>query len=312
MIVSSPVPARYAGSPILTYLANRFTYLGEEEWRELLLAGKIECGGERCGLEWRVVARQVVAVDLPPFPEPPADLRYRIVYEDPWLLAVDKPGNLLVHRRGRSLTSNLIYQLRYGQPPFYPEANLVNRLDRETSGLVLVAKERTTTQKMDAQLARQEMEKEYLAVVWGRPQPAAGTIGLAIGTRPGGVVPYRLGTGAVTAAKTAQTRYATVGPVGAAMTLLRLQPLTGRTHQLRVHLAALGHPLVGDKLYGQSEAAYLAWRDEGVDCTEKLGFSRQALHCHRMVFSHPHTGLPTEVVAPLPADLAALLAAPPG
>ena len=194
---------------------------------------------------------------------PPPPLEYTVLYEDEWLLAVNKPGNLLVHAKGRYVRENLIYQLRTYHDPPLPHVNLINRLDKETSGVILLAKDKEMLREMSRQFAVGEVTKTYLAIVHGIPNPASGTISLPIGKvkQPGKGDHFGIDE---VGGKTAVTHYETLksckvyrrgrgerGEEGELeISLLRLTPKTGRTHQLRVHTKALGHPIVGDKRYG--------------------------------------------------------------
>jgi 23S rRNA pseudouridine1911/1915/1917 synthase len=199
-----------------------------------------------------------------------------ILFEDEWLVAVDKPAGLVVHPTYKNASGTLLDVLRARQPDatFSP----IGRLDKLTSGIVVVAKSGTV--HADLQRTWPAADKEYLAVVEGRVEPARGEIDLPLGTDP------------------ADRRRRIVRPDGAASvtqyervvgnggrSLLRCRPVTGRRHQIRVHLAARGWPIVGDAVYGQA----------------LVGFPRHALHACRVAFTHPVTGLwidlsPTRVV----------------
>jgi len=234
---------------------------------------------------------------------PPADLSYTILYEDPWLLAIDKPGDLLVHRSGRSVTHNLIYQLRFFHQPLYSEVGAVNRLGRETSGVILLARRPQFLASLNALFARHAVTKSYLAVVAGHPATDQGRIDCPIGRNSGSVISYRYCVGArAVGAKTAVTRYQVVARYPSC-SVLRLWPETGRTHQLRVHLAHIGHPILGDKLYGATDQEFLAWRDRPVTEQGEGKVRRQALHAESLEFVHPWTGEVLRVVAELPMDM---------
>lgn len=310
MIFSSVVPTDSHAWPLVGYLARRFTYFSLAEWQGQLARGRISRNGEPCAEETLLLlAGDTITFDFDQeeFPEPAADLSFRIVYEDAWLLGIDKPGNLLVHHQGRSLTHNLLYQLRHVRQPPYPLAGLVNRLDRETSGVVLVARHPDYLSRLNGLFARQEVRKRYLAVVNGRPEPGQGVIAAPIGRDPDSLISYRYCAGPkALLPKTALTEYQEVACCGK-RTLLRLQPRTGRTHQLRVHLAHIGHPILGDKLYGRSDQEFLAWRDRTppVAVAEPPAGqgSRQALHAESLSFIHPWTGEEVMISAPLPADM---------
>jgi 23S rRNA pseudouridine1911/1915/1917 synthase len=298
MNVSSKVPTQFDGISVTRYLTDRFTYLPETTWLELVSEGKIYCNEACCDRASTVARGDIVRCDLPDFVAPAVNLDYTIVYEDEWLLGIDKPSGLRVHSRGRFVNANLMYHLRHVHRPAYPEANLVNRLDADTSGLVLLAKDPAVLRQMMEQFARGVVEKRYLAVVNGRPSPPEGRIDLPIGPVTGARVP-RFGIDRITG-KASVTHYATVRELPGNVTLLELRPETGRTHQLRVHLAAIGHPITGDALYTMSDQDYLDWRHKP---PRQTGLQRQALHCHQLQFLHPVHQTRCTLTAPLAADI---------
>ena len=305
MIFSSSVPTDFASCSLVHYLAHRFTYLSENDWRGQLALGRITRNGEPCLVDMPIQAGDAIAftVKQDEFPEPDADFAFRIIYEDEWLMGIDKPGNLLVHRQGRSLTHNLIYQLRHVHQPPYPDAGIVNRLDRETSGVVLVARRPEFLARLNALFAGHAVKKTYLAVVHGRPQTPEGVIAAPIGRDPDSVVSYRYSSGPqAIAAKDAVTRYQVVLE-SSDWCLLRLIPETGRTHQLRVHLAHIGHPIMNDKLYGRTDREFLEWRGRPLTAQAAKQMSRQALHAESLQFIHPWTGEEVLISAALPRDM---------
>ena len=306
MIISSRVPPQYAGITLIDYLATRFTYLEKEQWDRRILEGRIKCNDKNARSDTPVAAGDIISYDMPAFTEPPADMSYTIIYEDNWLLGINKPGNLLVHHKGKSFRSNLIYHLRNVHDPAYPQAGVINRLDRETSGLVLIARDRETLRIMNRVVADRELEKEYHAIVHGIVDPPSGQINRAIGRVIDSKIRYKYGVDGEKA-KDAFTRYETVITVGNEYTLVRLLPETGRTHQLRVHMASLGHVIVGDKLYGLSEDDFIDWRRNPAAWLGRLPFPRQALHCSSVRFIHPHTKKPCIIAAPLPEDIRTFL-----
>jgi 23S rRNA pseudouridine1911/1915/1917 synthase len=190
-----------------------------------------------------------------------------------------------------TLVSALLHRWQ-GRPgdldPLRP--GIVHRLDKETSGVLLIAKDVTTLTEMARQFRTREVAKEYLALVWGRVRERRGEISQPIGRHP----IHRKRMSVRTGGRTAVTRYEVVGQTAVA-SLVRVSPQTGRTHQIRVHLAALGHPIVGDAAYGGG----------GVRARD-VGMARQALHARSLTFQHPHTGTSICVVAPVPADLRAV------
>jgi 23S rRNA pseudouridine1911/1915/1917 synthase len=221
---------------------------------------------------------------------------FTIAYEDAHLLVIDKPAGLVVHpaRGHRTGTlSQLLADTAAGGPD--PErAGIVHRLDRDTSGLLVLARSDEAHRRLQRALADRRITREYLALVHGRPPSRTGTIEAPIGRDPR--VRTRM---AIDGAhpREARTHFEIERPLGA-FTLLRLRLDTGRTHQIRVHLQAIGHPVAGDPEYGPRG---------GADDSAALGLERQFLHAARLSFAHPFTGAPIDVVSPLPPDLQAAL-----
>ncbi|KAA3657492.1 MAG: RluA family pseudouridine synthase [Chloroflexi bacterium] len=302
MVVSSKVPAQFKQVPIIEYLAARFTYLSVDEWRERVENGRLTHNTLPCTTNTIVTQGDIVTYHMPD-PDKPPQLEYTVLYEDDWLLGINKPGTLLVHAKGRYVRENLIYQLRtYHNPPL-PHVNLVNRLDKETSGVIMLAKDKETLRHMSRQFAIGDVTKTYLAIVHGTPSPASGTIDLPIGKVDAPSKGNHFGIDAVRG-KTAVTHYETLHTCkihhGEEISLLQLTPKTGRTHQLRVHTKALGHPIVGDKRYGIDDERI---REEN----GRLLLERQALHCAATSFQHPHTGETCLIEAPMPDDIESFL-----
>jgi 23S rRNA pseudouridine1911/1915/1917 synthase len=212
-----------------------------------------------------------------------------------------------VHKAGKSITKNLVFLLRHASGnPDYAQIHSASRLDRETSGLVLFAKTMECLRTLHRGFAAGTVDKEYVAVVHGVIPEGLTTVNKPIGSAGCAEITYKFAIDNV-AGKSALTTLETVDTAGE-YSLVRARPLTGRTHQIRVHCAALGHPIVGDKLYGLNEEDYIAWRSEPKDHAHLLEFPRQALHCRRLAFSHPVTGEPMSLDATIPDDLSRLLA----
>lgn len=307
MLVSSKVTALFHKKSLLDYLAGRFTYQSREMWQARIVAGDVTCNGRAAEPAQIVRQGDLVACDLPEPPLPDINLDYHIIYEDEWLLGVNKPGNLRSHGNGRFLQANLIYQLRHNHTPPYPEATLINRLDKDTSGVVLLARDGDTLREVQAQFANRTVEKKYLAVVEGIPKRAVQEIDLPIGRLPSAAGVYRFG---ITAdGKPAQTTMELIRPLPPNQALVRLTPKTGRTHQLRVHLAALGHSIVGDRLYSMTDVAFLAWCADKTskNTADNSPLPRQALHCAQTTIWHPQQKRPLTIAAPLPSDIQTFL-----
>lgn len=258
--------------------------------QRLIAAGQVTVDGEVAAKSSKPGAGAMIEVDEADLREVPAEdgepAQFRIAYEDDSLLVVDKPAGVVVHpARGHSsgtLVQALAGQAGGGDDPQRP--GIVHRLDRDTSGLLVVARDEATHRALRAAMSKREIKREYLALVNGRPSSRSGTIDAAIGRDRRNRTKVSLATdrprSAVTHFEIEQTLPES--------TLLRVTLETGRTHQIRAHLGAIGLPVVGDQSYG-----------DGAD----YGLTRQFLHATRLRFSHPLSGAEVDVVSPLPADL---------
>jgi 23S rRNA pseudouridine1911/1915/1917 synthase len=222
-----------------------------------------------------------------------------VVFEDEDLLVVNKPGNLVCHSAQRPGQASLAEWVRqHGVMPRF-----VNRLDRETSGLVLITKKERAAKILGKQVLRREVEKEYIAICWGVFERDTGRIDQAIGlTKDSPVYTKRV---IDTAGQASVTEFEVVKRLNG-FTVARLRPQTGRTHQLRVHMRWLGHPIVGDKVYGPDERLYLEFIEKGVteEMLKRLLMARHALHAARMGCRHPSTQEVVSFAAALPEDMA--------
>jgi 23S rRNA pseudouridine1911/1915/1917 synthase len=215
---------------------------------------------------------------------------FTIAFQDEHLIVVDKAAGVVVHpargHREQTLAQLLGPLLAGGEPE---RAGIVHRLDRDTSGLLVVARSDEALRRLQAALAAREIEREYLALVEGRPPARSGTIEAPVGRDPR--VRTRMTVGGANP-REARTHFVLERALPGT-SLLRLRLETGRTHQIRVHLQAIGHPVCGDPEYGTAGM---------------LGLERQFLHATRLAFDHPFTGERIEVISPLPQDLQAALA----
>jgi 23S rRNA pseudouridine1911/1915/1917 synthase len=216
-----------------------------------------------------------------------------ILYEDSDLLAVEKPAGLVVHPAYKHPDGTLFdaardYLLQRGEA----KPCLLHRLDKDTSGVVLLSKTETARRCLVRQFEQRTIRKTYLALVCGRPNPPGGLINLPLRRDPAD----RLLVHIDPAGDPARTDYQTIQKIGSRFSLVELHPYTGRMHQLRVHLAALGTPIVGDTRYADPAR----W--------QPLSTSRQMLHAHALTFAHPITGEQIHIISPLPDDLQTLLA----
>jgi len=230
----------------------------------------------------------------------PEAIPLTIVYEDSFLLVVDKPAGLVVHPAPGHPGGTLVNALLAHCPELASSGDrrpgIVHRLDRDTSGLILVAKSEKVRRALQRQFQDRQVHKAYLALLEGLLQPSMGRIEAPLGRDPH----HRQRMAVMPGGREAVTKYQVlelfthpVGPVAGDYTLVEAEPLTGRTHQIRVHFASIGHPVVGDPVYGRRK--------------RRLPVPRQFLHAHLLGFDHPVTSEHLELEAPLPADLAALL-----
>jgi RluA family pseudouridine synthase len=291
------------GTDLVFYLSKRFTYHTKEEWAGILESGSVELDGHRAGAEEKVFPGSVIIYDPGEFQEPPADLSYRIIYEDEWFIGVSKPGNLLVHRAGKSFRNNLIYQLRHVHEPPYPLAHAAHRLDRDTSGVVLIAKSSSVRAEAGRLFAEGLVEKEYVAIVHNLFDSRIKKISLPLKKDMLSSISYKVGVDLD--GKKAVTDILGVTAIGNRHSLITVRPLTGRTHQIRIHLAAVGNGIVGDKLYGMSEDSYKRWREN--PSAHTLSFHRHALHCRLISFIHPFTNTRCVIECDMPDDMKGLL-----
>ena len=289
------VTPELAGARVDTLLKRRLGLSGTVVRRIKWLEDGILLDGVRVNTRCIPRAGQVLSVRLSD-PERrsgvvPASGPLDIVYEDGDLVVVNKAAGVPVHPGPGHFDDTLgNFLLRhYDQEGEEADFHPVHRLDRGTSGLLAVAKHAHAQESLKNQLHTPAFRREYLAVCLGAPEPPAGAVDAPLGPKPGSLVEQMVRPDG----KAARTRYETLA-VHKDRALLRLELDTGRTHQIRVHLAHIGHPLIGDFLYGEEDRALIP---------------RPALHSWRMSLRHPVTGQDLNFTAPMPADMAALLKA---
>jgi 23S rRNA pseudouridine1911/1915/1917 synthase len=234
-----------------------------------------------------------------------------VLYEDAALIVINKPAGLVVHPAPGNPDATLVNALiahcgaSLSGIGGVQRPGIVHRLDKDTSGLMVAAKTDAAHLALSAAFARRDIERAYLALVWGRPSPREGRIEGAIGRDP--VNRKRMAI-VQRGGKSALTTYKTVESFGAGASLVECRLATGRTHQIRVHMAAIEHPVIGDPVYGRATAARLkALGPAGAAAVQAL--NRQALHATVLGFRHPATGEPMRWTVGLPADVANVIAA---
>ena len=302
------------GGPLLDYMAARFTYLDRGEWLALVNEGRLLVNERPASSQALLRPGDRIECLLPDRPEPPVNGSFRIVFEDDVLLVVDKPADLPCHPAGPYFHNTLWWRLRSRMEEKDP-LSLVNRIDRETSGLVLAAKARWAGQDLGRQFRKRRVFKRYLAIVEGAfplkeveargflaPDPAS-----AVRKRRR-YVPTRQALGPDTRSESCRTRLCGLGVHGS-VSLVEAVPLTGRTHQIRATLFGLGYPVVGDKIYGPDEGCFLRFIREGLTSKDRqrLRLRRQALHAAEIRIAHPAAGRPLRFFSAMPGDMRAIL-----
>jgi 23S rRNA pseudouridine1911/1915/1917 synthase len=282
------VPASAAGLRLDRFLASLPEVGSRAEADRLLESGAVTVDGEPRSRSDRLAGGEHVAFEAPErriTPITPEEVPLRIAYEDEHLLVVDKPAGVVVHpapghERG-TLVHGLVSRGVAGGESGRP--GIVHRLDRDTSGLLVVARSESVHKLLQRLVRRRELERTYVALVRGRPRSWRGRIEAPIGRDRADPLLQSLDTDRPRDAIT----HFEVERLLDSHALLRVRLETGRTHQIRVHLAAVGLPVVGDRVYGSPEP----------------GLARQFLHAAELAFPHPVTGDRVEVVSPLPAEL---------
>lgn len=296
-----------------------------------VIEGDCDVAGRTARPGMRVFSGQLVSFRRPAPPEPEVPRNIGLVYSDPCFYVIDKPAGLPIHPAGRYHFSTLTAVLRErfpGEP-----LQCAHRIDRETSGLLLVARTQAAASFLKVAFQRRLVRKRYLAIVHGLVEPDHLVLEQPIGP-DNSIVRVRMAVRSLETGGQSSRTEVQVLSRGRSYTLLECRPHTGRQHQIRVHLNAIGHPIVGDKLY-PDESIFLRWVDRGLadadtdseddtapaaagdlagggepdeveeDATEPaLLLPRHALHAAGLIFPHPETGQPIEVQSELPPDLA--------
>ncbi len=312
------VSAEEAGERLDAFLARRGGRLSRSRYKALVKEGQVDVGGRTVvDPNYRVNGGETVSVAVPEpeAPEPaPEPIPLEILHEDDDLIVVDKPAGLVVHPGPGNWTGTLVNALLHHCGATLSgiggvrRPGIVHRLDKDTSGLLVVAKNDRAHQALSEQFADHgrtgPLEREYVALVWGVPARRSGTVETALDRDPRNrqkqAVVKAGGRPAITHYRVAEV-YG-----GGVASLLHCRLETGRTHQIRVHMAHIGHPLVGDHVYGAGFLTKAETLPEGIAAAVRA-FRRQALHARRLAFRHPSTGAVLDFTSSPPADMADLI-----
>ncbi|GIW45258.1 MAG: pseudouridine synthase [Candidatus Binatia bacterium] len=280
------------------YLASLGRWGSRARVQKLIDAGQVLLDGQPVRARSLLRPGQTIEIRWQPVEEEvtvrPEPMPLQVVFEDNWLLVIDKPAGLVVHptptHKGGTLVHGLLHRWQGQQPPGLDplRPGIVHRLDKDTSGLLIVAKDPETLTALGRQFHQRRVDKEYWAAVWGLPHRASGTVDAPIARDP----VHRKRMAVVRqGGRSARSTYRLLvhrHPIS----WVAVYPETGRTHQIRVHMAHLGHPIVGDSLYGRARKL-----PAGVT------LHRQALHAAALSFTHPVSGERLSFRSPLPPDL---------
>ena len=299
------VPEESAGARLDRFLASVLGDQSRSQIQRLIKEGRIRVGDREAKPNQAIKVGQAISIDIPapvdptPQPEP---LPLRILYQDRDVIVIDKPAGMVVHpaagHEGGTLVNALLHHVTdLSGIGGEKRPGIVHRLDRGTSGLMVVAKNDRAHEALARQFRDREVEKEYAALVWGEVM-AGHRIDAPIGRDPAN---RKRMSAKARRSREAVTRIVRAEHLGRALTLVRVAIYTGRTHQIRVHLSAIGHPIVGDSLYGGVR------RRVPGDLRAVAHLERPFLHAARLVFAHPEDGRRMQFESPLPDDLQRVL-----
>ena len=305
MSVSFAVPDDGAGARLDVFLTSVLGGHSRSQIQRLIKEGLVQVDGRPGKANQLMKAGQTIAVERPEATESdlkPEPLPLEIVYEDADLIVIDKPAGMVVHPAAGHASGTLVNALLHHASDLSgiggeKRPGIVHRLDRGTSGLMVVAKNDAAHEELSRQFRSREVEKEYVALVWGEVQ-AGRRIDAPIGRDPAN---RKKMSAKARRSREAVTRIVKTEKFGVVLTLAHIAIYTGRTHQIRVHLSAIGHPIVGDSLYGGVH------RRVPGDLRAVTHLARPFLHAARLAFSHPVEKRRMEFTSPLPADLQRVL-----
>jgi 23S rRNA pseudouridine1911/1915/1917 synthase len=309
ILLAFPVAPEHAGQRLDRFIQHRIPRLSRTRAQEVVRACAYRADGTRRRASERVKAGETVLLVRPAFEEPTVPLYFDVLHEDPAILAIDKPPGLPVHPSATYHKNTLTFLLRQRYGEDAPQ--IAHRLDRDTSGLILCGRTREAEVALKLDFENRNVRKRYLAIVRGEMPDDEGRIELRMDRAKEGLH-ILMEVTAEGEGYPSQSRYRVLARRSGA-TLVVLAPESGRQHQLRVHMSAIGFPIVGDKLYGpEGVEPFLEYIDTGMTSAlqARLGHERHALHAFELEFTHPDTGAATQLRAPLPDDLVRLWGEP--
>ena len=300
------VPPSETSRRLDTYLSCKIQTLTRSQIKRLIEEGRVLVNGRPAKPSLPVRGGEEIRVFIPPPREvslEPEAIPIDILYEDEYLIVVNKPAGMVVHPGAGVYSGTLVNALLHHCKDLsgvggYLRPGIVHRLDKDTSGVMVVAKDDMTHTALSGQFKERKVKKVYLALVWGEVEEG-GVVDLPIGRHPSQRKKMSVRTRKPRHALTRYTVMERLGP----FTLLEVRPETGRTHQIRVHLSAIGHPVVGDKVYGRGRVSSL---DPSLRRALR-SLRGHCLHAFRIGFYHPGLGKFVEFEAPLPEDILSLI-----
>jgi 23S rRNA pseudouridine1911/1915/1917 synthase len=307
-ILKLTVPESEAGNRLDIFCAHKVDGYTRSHFTKLAAAGNIRKDSSILKASYKVKSGDRIIIEMsppPPLEAEPEDIPLDILYEDDYLLVVNKPSGMVSHPAAGNYTGTLINALLYHFSDLKNlsekvRPGLVHRLDKDTSGLLIIAKDENTLAMLQDMMKKREINREYVALVWGKMAASEGTIDLPMGRSPGDRKVMKVYG---SKPREAVTHY-NVEKSYAIAELLKIRLQTGRTHQIRVHLSHYGHPVVGDPTYGGRSKAITRLTGH----KKKLGLSllrvlsSQALHAQNLKFTHPATHKTMEFTSDLPDD----------
>jgi RluA family pseudouridine synthase len=298
-IIESLVNDCYDGFRLDLYLSKRFSYMSRTSWQSEISAGKLKLNGSvMLNVKKHVYSGDMVEYIAGEIEEPAVDADYSVIFENENYLAVNKTGNLPVHPSGIFFRNTLVMLLEdHRGEKFFP----VHRLDRETSGAILLGKNSGAASEVQKNFSK--TGKEYIAIVRGGLRDRKFAVDTPIGPARNSLINKKREAYS-SAEESALTGFELVSSSGV-FSVVKAFPVTGRMHQIRVHLKYAGYPIVGDKMYGDDETIYLDYVKNGDSekLTERAGFNRCALHSHSFTFFDPFEKREIIVSAAIPRDM---------